>query len=163
MLAPTILVAPSPVHGTGVFARVALPGGTRVLEYVGEKIDKAESSRRCQSNNEYIFCLDEQFDLDGNVSWNPARFINHSCAPNCDAECLDGRIWIIARREIGAGEELTFNYGYDLQDYTEHPCRCGVPACVGFIVAEELTDEVRRRERAETVDQAALLSEPATR
>ena len=57
-----------------------------VLEYVGEKISKSESLRRCEENNEYIFTLNEQEDLDGNVEWNPARFINHSCVPNCDAE-----------------------------------------------------------------------------
>ena len=159
----SIYFQPSPIHGTGAFARVTLPRGTRMLEYVGEKIDKAESGRRCQANNEYIFCLDEEFDLDGNVPWNPARFLNHSCAPNCDAECIDDRIWIIARRDIRAGEELTFNYGYDLPDYADHPCRCGAPECVGFIVAEELANSVRRRERGETVECVVTLSEPSAR
>src|SRR6185436_12484213 len=73
---------------------------------------------------------DSRHDLDGEVAWNPARWLNHSCAPNCDAEWIEGRIWIVARRAIRAGEELTFNYGYDLEDYREHPCRCGSPDCV---------------------------------
>ena len=63
--------------------------------------------------------------------------LNHSCAPNCEAELLDDRIWIIARRDIQPGEEITFNYGYDLENYRDYPCCCGSPHCVGYIVAEE--------------------------
>jgi len=82
---------------------------------------------------------------DGAVGWNPARFINHSCSPNCDAELIEGQIWIIARRAIPSGEEITFNYSYDLDDYLEHPCQCGSPDCVGYIVAEEFFPEIRKR------------------
>lgn len=135
----------SRIHGTGGFARRDIPAGTRLIEYVGEKVTKAESLRRCEANNEYIFTVDDEHDLDGNVSWNPARFINHSCAPNCEAEWDDSRIWIVTLRDIAAGEELSFNYGYDLEDYREHPCRCGSPACVGFIAAEEYHDHIRRQ------------------
>lgn len=135
----------SVIHGTGGYARRDIASGTRVIEYVGEKITKAESLRRCEQNNEYIFTLDDEFDLDGNVPWNPARFINHSCAPNCEAEVDEGRIWILALRDIKADEELTFNYGYDLEDYREHPCRCGAPECAGFIVAEDFFEHVRKQ------------------
>ena len=131
------------IHGTGGFARRAILAGTRLIEYVGEKITKAESLRRCEANNEYIFTIDDQYDLDGSVEWNPARFINHTCAPNCEAEWDEDRIWIVALRDIPAGEELSFNYGYDLEDYREHPCRCGAPECVGYIVAEEFFEHVR--------------------
>jgi hypothetical protein len=82
------------------------------------------------------------------VDWNPARFLNHSCAPNCEAQFADGRIWLVAIRDIRAGEELTFNYGYDLTDYREHPCRCGAVSCVGYIVAEEFFEHVRRQEHS---------------
>jgi hypothetical protein len=140
-----VLIRPSPIHGWGGFAATDLPAGTRVLEYVGKKISKEESLRRCQANNEYIFGLDEQFDLDGNVPENRARFLNHSCAPNCDGEFEGGRIWIVARRDIRTGEELTLNYGFDLTDYREHPCRCGSSQCVGFIVAEEFFEHVRKQ------------------
>ncbi len=133
----------SVIDRTGGFARTDIPVGTRLIEYVGEKISKAESLRRCEANNEYIFTLDDAHDLDGNVPWNPARLLNHSCAPNCEAELDDGRIWIVALREIKAGEELTFNYGYDLENYREHPCRCGASECVGYIVAEEFLEHVR--------------------
>lgn len=136
---------PSPIHGTGAFARRDIPAGTRVLEYRGERISKAESRRRCAANNVYIFALDEEHDLDGNVPWNAARFLNHSCAPNCEAVHEDGRIWITALRDIARGEELTFNYGYDLEDYRQYPCRCGASNCVGYIVAEEFFDHVRRQ------------------
>ncbi len=126
----------SSIEGQGGFALADLPKDTHVIEYIGEKVDKTESARRCAEGNHFIFDLDEEFDLDGNVSWNPARLLNHSCTPNCEAEMDEGRIWIIARRDIRAGEEITFNYGYDEKDYWEHPCRCGAAECVGYIVAE---------------------------
>jgi SET domain-containing protein len=133
----------SPIHGTGGYARKDIPQGARVLEYVGEKIDRRESLGRCQGNNEYIFRLNEQLDLDGKVEWNPARFLNHSCAPNCDAELEEERIWILANRDIRTGEELTFNYGFDLEDYKNYPCCCGASNCVGYIVGEEFFEHVR--------------------
>ena len=137
-----VITKPSPIHGTGGFARSAISKGTRVVEYLGERIGKEESLRRCEQNNELIFAVNESEDLDGNVPWNPARFLNHSCTPNCEAEVEDGRIWIIAARAIAAGEELTFNYGYDLVHYLDYPCRCGSPGCVGYMVAEEFFPEV---------------------
>ena len=144
---PGLIFKASPIHGTGVFAAAAMGAGTRILEYVGEKIDKQESLRRCELNNEYIFALNERFDLDGNGEWNPARFVNHSCDPNCDAELIEGRIWIVARRRIEAGEELTFNYGYDLENYREHPCRCGARDCAGYILAGEFLAGILDRGR----------------
>jgi hypothetical protein len=136
-------IAPSPIHGLGGFASGFLPRGARVVEYTGEKITKAESLRRCEAQNWFIFGLDDEFDLDGNVAGNPARFLNHSCAPNCEAVCEAGRVWIVALRDIQPGEEITFNYGYDLEDYREHPCHCGSPGCAGYIVAEEFFERVR--------------------
>ena len=138
-----VAFAPSAIDGTGGFARRDIPSRTPVIEYVGEKITKPESLRRCEADNQFIFGLNETTDLDGNVPWNPARFLNHSCAPNCDAELRDGHIWIIATRDIVAGEELTFNYGFDLEEYRDYPCRCGAPNCVGYIVAETFFDHVR--------------------
>jgi len=139
-----VFFAPSPIHGIGGFAKGFLPAGTRIIEYVGERISKSESLARCCDGNAGIFHLDDTWNLDGNVLWNPARHLNHSCAPNCDAECIQGRIWIIAKRDIQAGEELTFDYGYDLDDYRDHPCRCGAPNCCGYIVAAELRPAVRK-------------------
>ena len=135
----------SSIHGTGAYARRDIAAGTMVIEYVGEKITKAEAHIRCKADNQYIFTLDDEFDLDGSVPWNPARFLNHSCAPNCEAEQESGRIIITALRDIAAGEELTFNYGYDLEDYRDHPCRCGAAECLGYMVAPEFFDHVRRQ------------------
>jgi hypothetical protein len=136
--------AGSTIHGTGGFARVAVPANTRLVEYVGRKIDKAESLRQCELDNPYIFSINDEYDLDGNVDWNPARLLNHSCVPNAEAQEFEERIWIVALRDIAAGEEVTFNYNYDLQDYREHPCRCGAPTCVGYIVAEEFFEQLVR-------------------
>ena len=134
---------PSPIHGLGAFAAEPIRAGLLLIEYLGEKITKSESVRRCETGNTFIFELDDEWDIDGGVGWNPARFFNHSCAPNCDAEYIEGQIWIVTRREIAPGEELTFNYGYDSEDYREHPCRCRAPDCVGYVVAEEFFPMLR--------------------
>jgi SET domain-containing protein len=133
----------SAIHGTGGFARCDILSGNALMEYVGEKIDKQESIRRCEANNVFIFFLNENQDIDGNVSWNPARWLNHSCSPNAEAELANDRIWLLAKRDIESGEEITFNYGFDLENYREYPCRCGAPNCVEFMVAEEFFDQVR--------------------
>ncbi len=140
----------SRIHGMGGYARKLIPKDTYVIEYVGEKISKAESERRCEADNRYIFSYDDNHDLDGSVEWNVARWINHSCEANCEAIDDEGRIWIAALRDIQPGEELTFNYGYDLDCYENHPCRCGSTRCVGYIVAEEYHDRVRARQAGPT-------------
>lgn len=128
---------PSAIHGMGAFAAGSIPKGRPIIEYLGVRITKAESLRRCEADNQYIFSLSAEADLDGNVDWNPARFINHSCSPNCDAELDNERIWIVAQRDIAPGEEITFNYGFDLEDFRNYPCNCGSHNCAGYIVAEE--------------------------
>jgi SET domain-containing protein len=138
-----IRIASSRIHGKGGFAARFLSKEARIIEYAGERITKAESLRRCEAQNWFIFGLDDEFDLDGNVEWNPARFLNHSCAPNGEAVCEEGRVWIVALRDLQPGEEITFNYGYDLVDYEEHPCQCGAPECAGYIVAEDFFTQVR--------------------
>lgn len=136
---------PSSIHGWGGFANQKIPSGTRIIEYLGKRITKQESLRLCEQSNEYIFTLNELEDLDGNVPWNPARLLNHSCTPNSEAELASGQIWIVAVRDIPAGEEITFNYGYDLEGYQGYPCNCGSSDCVGFMVAEEFFGYVRGR------------------
>ncbi|MFC1723918.1 SET domain-containing protein [Nanoarchaeota archaeon] len=142
----------SEIHGTGVFARNDIFKGERVIEYVGEKISKEESDKRYNEwlNNKskddgtvYIFTLDDNYDIDGNVDYNTARFINHSCSPNCETDNTDGHIYILAKRDIKKGEEITYNYGYNLEDYEDHPCRCGSPDCVGYIVDEDDWPELK--------------------
>ncbi len=137
----------SQIHGVGAFARKDIGAGSHVIEYLGEKIDKRESLRRCEQDNQYIFSLGDEYDLDGDAPSNLARFINHSCEPNCSAELEGEHIWIIAARDIHAGEEVTINYGYDLTDYKQYQCSCGSPGCIGYIVAPEFHDHVRERNR----------------
>jgi SET domain-containing protein len=139
----------SSIHGTGGYARKFIPKDTYVIEYVGEKITKKEAERRCDEDNCYIFTYDDKYDLDGNVNWNPARWINHSCDANCETIDDDGHIWIAAVRDIQAGEELSFNYCYDLDEYVDHPCQCGSEKCVGYIVDDKHHDYVRRKHRSE--------------
>lgn len=140
-----VAVRDSPIHGRGVFAARPIPAGARILEYTGEKITHRESLVRCQANNQCIFHLNEHFAIDGSAEGNMARFINHSCSPNCEAELVDGHLYITALRDLMAGEELCFNYGYDLVDYREHPCHCGSGNCAGFILAEAFFPGLRRK------------------
>lgn len=127
----------SGIHGMGGFALRRIRKGSPLIEYVGEKITKAEAARRVEADNPFIFCLDDEYDVDGNMTWNPARFLNHSCEPNAEAEIHGDQIWILALRDIRVGEEITFNYSYDLENYEDHPCACGAAQCVGYMVAEE--------------------------
>ena len=135
----------SRIHGRGIFARRDIAAGSCLIQYVGRRISKDQSAELCLKRNAYIFTLNDLSDLDGRVSWNPARLINHSCEPNCDAEVDDrDRIWIVSRRSIQRGEELTYNYGYDLKDFRNYSCRCGSATCLGYMVAEELIPTVRQ-------------------
>ena len=142
-----IKVEESPIHGTGVFARINIPKGKKVIEYIGEKISKKESEKRSvqliEKNQDsltdgavYIFELNKKHDIDGNVPENTARFINHSCKPNCEPEIIKNQIWLRSTKKIKKGEELSYNYGFDLESYEDHICRCGTKNCVGFIVRE---------------------------
>ncbi|MBW2994734.1 SET domain-containing protein-lysine N-methyltransferase [Candidatus Woesearchaeota archaeon] len=145
---PLMIVKESGIHNRGAFAKTNIKKGISVVEYVGEKISKQETEKRQTSSLEaakqdsckgsvYIFELNKEFDIDGDVSYNLAKYINHSCEPNCEIKYIDGRIWIVAKRNIKEGEEITYNYGFDLEDYQDYPCRCGSRNCAGYIVDEE--------------------------
>ena len=158
----------SAIHGRGVYAQRTIPAGTRVVEYTGERITKTEARLREQQRLErqrrgedscvYIFDLNNRYDLDGRSGKNIARLINHSCSPNCTAETIRGRVWIVARREIAADEELTFDYGFPYKEWRLHPCRCGAPRCVGFIVNKAQRWRVRRLLRGHRKRATALAS-----
>ena len=148
----------SEIHGRGVYAACDIAEDTEVIEYVGEPIDKEESEKRAWAQMAvaektgdaavYIFTLNDDWDLDGSVEWNTARLINHSCNPNCIAYTEEGefedRIVIHALRDIKKGEELNFDYGFDLDCYEDHPCRCGSSNCIGYIVSKERWAELRK-------------------
>lgn len=135
----------SVIQGLGAFARVDIPRGTRLIEYVGERITYAESDRRYPDSHDerhhtFLFTLNNRVILDAAFEGNDARFINHSCDPNCDAFIERGHIWIESIKRIPAGTELVYDYKYEhLDDYTEkdfafYKCRCGAPNCRGTIV-----------------------------
>lgn len=148
------IVRRSAIHQRGIFARADIPKGTPIIEYTGEKITKAESERRGNALAAraaktggaavYIFTLNKTHDLDGSTASNTARLINHSCEPNCEAFISRGRIWIYAKHDIPEGEELSFNYGFGMDTWEDHPCRCGKPKCIGYILDEELWPKLRR-------------------
>jgi hypothetical protein len=151
---PYCEVRDSIIHGRGLFATCDIAKETQVIEYAGEIVDKDESNRRGLEQEEmaektgegavYIFELNEMHDIDGNFDWNPARLANHSCDPNCEAENVDDHIWIVAIKDIQKGEEITFDYGYDISHYERHPCRCGSANCVGYIVHRDQRRELKK-------------------
>jgi SET domain-containing protein len=150
----------STIHGRGVYATRFIPKGTNIIEYVGELIDKKESERRGNAQHAkslktgdaavYIFILSKNYDIDGNVPWNTARLINHSCNPNCEAWIIGRKIFIHALRDIEEGQELTFDYGFDVDCYEDHPCLCGAGDCKGYIVSREQWAELDQRLKAKS-------------
>lgn len=163
----------SGIHGRGLFAKRRIPEGTPIIEYIGERIDKEESNRRGWARIAYakrtgdaavyIFTLDDEHDIDGNVPENAARLINHSCSPNCEAYIEDGSIWIGALRDIAKDEELFYNYGFDLDSWEEHPCRCGSERCVGYIAGEEYWPDLQRRLARKQASRQKGATKPATK
>jgi len=143
------------IHGRGVYATTFIPKETRIIEYVGELINKKESDKRALSQHAkslqngdaavYIFTLSKNYDIDGNVPWNTARLINHSCHPNCEAWIVGRRIFIYSLQDIHPGDELTFDYGFDVDCYEDHPCRCGKDGCVGYIVGRAQWEDLKER------------------
>jgi len=147
-------VATSKIHQRGLFATKAIKEGTDIIQYIGEKISKEESTRRALEWEEkaretgeglvYIFELDDEWDIDGREGDNPARYMNHSCDGNCEAINYDGEIWIVARCDIKKGDELVYDYGYDMEHFLDHPCQCGADNCIGFIVREDQRKKVKK-------------------
>jgi SET domain-containing protein len=138
-----ICVAPSRIDRQGLFATQEIKKGTRIIQYMGLKISKAEGARRAAAGNAYIFELNERYDIDGKTLSNLARYINHSCDPNCEVDTTTDTIWIVATRRIRAGEELGYNYGYDIKNYSEYPCRCGARNCCGYILDRQYWDLIQ--------------------
>ena len=127
-------------NGRGLYATKDIKEGTKIIDYVGKIITKKQTEESEKFDNSkpiYLFDLNSRYDLDGNVSWNTARLINHSCLNNCDYEGKGLKLWVNANRDIKMGEELTCNYGFSYDsDYKQFPCKCGSKNCVGYIVRE---------------------------
>ena len=141
-----IQVRRSGVHGKGVFALQDLAEGEMLIEYAGEVIDWPEALRRHphdpeNPNHTFYFHIDENHVIDGKVRGNSSRWINHSCAPNCEAEEEGGRVFIKTLRPIEAAEELFFDYGLIIDGRltkklkAEYACWCGAESCRGTMLA----------------------------
>src|ERR1041385_1144924 len=143
---PWFEIRPSSVQGLGAFAIRRIPKGTRVIEYTGDRISHKESDRRyddesMQRHHTFLFTVDEEIVIDAAVGGNEARFINHSCDPNCEAGVDRRRLYIEAIRPTQPGEELAYDYSYERYDYHSakdealYACRCGARTCRGTILA----------------------------
>lgn len=135
----------SPLQGRGVFTRRAVPKGTVLLEYLGERISHEEAGERYYASTQpdafvLLFTVDRKIVIDGGVGGRAARYVNHSCAPNCEADEIGGRIFITSIRDIPAGAELTYDYNMEPpqplpRDWRRrYACRCGASRCRGTIV-----------------------------
>ena len=142
---PLIEVRASALHGLGVFALRRIEPGTRVIEYLGERISHEEADRRYEGksagdSHTFLFIADDTTVIDAGVDGNEARFVNHACDPNCESVIEKARVFIDAIRTIAPGEELT--YDYQIQREADDPpdidavfaCHCGLPRCRGTMM-----------------------------
>ena len=144
---PRIQVRRSGVHGKGVFALQPLAEGETIIEYTGKVItwkqaQKLPPHNPDEPNHTFFFHIDNKHVIDGNDGGNAAKWINHACGPNCEAdETDDGRVFIKALRDIEPGEELNYDYGLILEGKQnkkvekEFACHCGTPECRGTMLA----------------------------
>jgi uncharacterized protein len=139
-----LIVRSSALHGAGVYTTAPIKKKTRILEYTGPRMSREESQGMyADTEVTYLFTMDdEKTIIDG---FGMAAFVNHSCDPNCVSDQIDGRIWIIALRDIAANEELTYDYClWDAEPGEEAPCYCGAEQCRGTMYSEE---EIVRQKR----------------
>ena len=147
----------SHVHGSGLFTVQNIKKGTKIIEYIGDKVTKKEGDKRADKqikkykrnkNNGmvYIFELNKLYDIDGSVAYNHAKLINHSCNPNCEVEIINNEIWISAIKNKKKNNELSYNYGYSYDtDYVDHICKCGSSKCVGYILDEDHWPKLKKK------------------
>jgi SET domain-containing protein len=153
---PMFEVRNSKVHGLGVFATRRIRKGTRIVEYLGERVSHAEADRRYESkdandNHTFLFIVDRKTVIDAGVDGNDARYFNHSCDPNCESVVENRRVFIEATRTIEPGEEMT--YDYQIQREKEDPpnideifaCRCGFAKCRGTMLWPDKKPETKRK------------------
>ena len=159
---PLIEVRNSPVHGRGVFARTHIPKGTRIVEYLGDRVSHAAADARYEDHDEsdnhtFLFIVDPRTVIDAGVGGNDARFINHQCEGNCESVIENRRVFIDAARDIAAGAELGYDYeiGREKDDPPNvdeiYACRCGSPRCRGTMLwpprKKEAKAETPRRKK----------------
>lgn len=144
LVQPYFQVRGSEIHGYGAFARRAIPKGTRIIEYAGERITPAEADRRVNAKDDdshtVLFALTKRTILDASVHGNEARFINHSCDPNCEALIERGHIYIEALCDIAVGQELVYDYQIEIDgritkaERERFACYCGSAKCRGTMI-----------------------------
>ncbi|MEO6420352.1 MAG: SET domain-containing protein-lysine N-methyltransferase [Polyangiaceae bacterium] len=154
---PFFKVKTSRIEGRGAFAARLIRKGTRIIEYVGERITSAEADARYDDANNlphhtFLFALDNGTAIDAAYDGNDARFLNHACEPNCEAVMEGDRIFIESIKTIRVGEELVYDYRYMVDaDFDEadllamYPCRCGRATCRGTIAIRQKKRAPRRR------------------
>ena len=163
----------SPIHGNGVFALVDIPAKIELIEYRGKRLTHAQADRlyanTSDSGHTFLFTLNEEYVLDANSEGNIARWINHSCKPNCRAlleEDAEGdprkdRVLIESLRPLRAGEELTYDYGIVLEERLTArlkavwACRCGAPRCTGTLLKPKRAPRVRAKKPSVAAKKAA--------
>lgn len=142
---PWLVMRRSAIQGRGVYARVDIPCGTRLIEYTGERISNAEADRRDDEERKkrhhtFLFILNSRTVIDARYGGNISKYINHSCEPNCEARFEGAQIWVYAIRDITAGEEVAYDYEYDwlpqytVKDLAQYICHCGSARCRGTMV-----------------------------
>lgn len=156
-LANTLIrVRHSSIHGNGVFAARKIPADTRIIEYGGKRITEKQAAQRFgldpdNPHHTFFFSLDNGKLIDGGDQGNEARWINHSCAPNCEAREEKGRVYIHALRDISRGEELSYDYGLVVEEKMTkalrkaYACRCGATTCRGTLLAP--VDKTGKKQR----------------
>jgi uncharacterized protein len=143
---PPFELRDSPIQGRGAFATRRIRKGARITEYLGEHISQEEADQRYDDeamdrHHTFLFNLDDDTVVDGAVNGNDARFINHSCDPNCQAFIEEDRIFIYALRDIAPDDELCYDYAYERTEGMDedsealYVCRCGAENCRGTILA----------------------------
>jgi uncharacterized protein len=153
-----IKVRKSKVHGRGVFALKRIRKGTRIIEYAGDRISHARANRRYDDHDEndnhtFLFAVDRNVVIDATVDGNDARFINHSCNPNCESNIENRRVYIDAIKTIEVGEELCYDYqiGRERDDPPNvdvvYGCRCGAKDCRGTMLWPAKRPVPRKRKR----------------
>ena len=153
---PLFEVRASPLHGLGVFAAQRIRRGTRIIEYLGERVSHAEADRRyehkdAEDAHTFLFIVDARTVIDAGIGGNEARFVNHACEPNCESVIEARRVFIEAVRTIEPGEELS--YDYQIQREVDDPpdvdaifaCRCGSARCRGSMLWPPQRLETRNR------------------
>ena len=127
-------------HGKGVSACSSVEKGILLIEYKGKRRRWSEYDHEVDTDYVCLMHVDDEFVIDPRIKGNIARFINHSCAPNCEAIILGKRVFIKTLRKIEAGEEITYDYelGMDTnptrKDLLRFPCSCGAPKCRGTLL-----------------------------